>query len=165
MSEKRLPHKKTQKATPLMPKSVFVRPRVAHKLTGQELLELSESLADLDWRLLHWLLRYPLQRADDQVGGIARWASRATVYRHVQALAERGLLVSVLPKMPETGKRLYHLDPQASQTSHNGRPGGTGCARQAWRAAGTGGSRLAGAAHHAAPVGDPAPAAGTPIAL
>jgi Replication-relaxation len=41
--------------------------------------------------------------------GIARWASRATVYRHVQALEASGLLESVLPKTPGTGKRLYHL--------------------------------------------------------
>ena len=41
--------------------------------------------------------------------GVARWASRATVYRHVQALEARGLVESVLPKTPGTGKRLYHL--------------------------------------------------------
>lgn len=67
------------------------------------------SLADIDWRLLHWLLRYPLQRADDLVVGVARWASRATVYRHVHALEASGLVESVLPKTPGTGKRLYHL--------------------------------------------------------
>ncbi len=67
------------------------------------------SLADVDWRLLHWLLRYPLQRVDDLVVGVARWASRATVYRHVQALKEHGLVESMLPKTPGAGKRLYHL--------------------------------------------------------
>ena len=72
-------------------------------------MEIGESLSDIDWRLLHWLLRYPLQRADDLVVGVARWASRATVYRHVQALEARGLVESVLPKTPGTGKRLYHL--------------------------------------------------------
>src|ERR1700722_9905083 len=82
---------------------------MAHKMTGQELLALSGSLADLDWRLLHWLLRYPLQRMDDLVVGVVRWASRATVYRHVQALEAGGLLESVLPKTPGTGKRLYRL--------------------------------------------------------
>ena len=41
--------------------------------------------------------------------GVARWTSRATVYRHVQALEARGLVESVLPKTPGTGKRLYHL--------------------------------------------------------
>jgi hypothetical protein len=50
-----------------------------------------------------------LQRADDLVVGVARWASRATVYRHLRALEARGLLESVLPKSPGTGKRLYHL--------------------------------------------------------
>src|SRR5207244_3492171 len=45
----------------------------------------------------------------DLVVGVARWASRATVYRHWHALEARGLLESVLPKTPGTGKRLYHL--------------------------------------------------------
>jgi hypothetical protein len=72
-------------------------------------VEIGESLTDVDWRLLHWLLRYPLQRADDLIVGVARWASRATVYRHLQALEARGLVESVLPKTPGTGKRLYHL--------------------------------------------------------
>jgi Replication-relaxation len=71
--------------------------------------ELGVTLAGIDWRLLHWLLRYPLQRVDDLVVGVARWASRATVYRHVQALQTRGLVESVLPKTPGAGKRLYHL--------------------------------------------------------
>lgn len=79
------------------------------KHTVQALAKLSESLADVDWRLLHWLLRYPFQRVDDLVVGVARWASRATVYRHVQALEEHGLMESVLPKTPGAGKRLYHL--------------------------------------------------------
>ncbi len=79
------------------------------KPTAQELVQQYESLAQLDWRLLHWLLHYPLQRADDLVVGVARWASRATVYRHVQELQARGLLESILPKTPGVGKRLYHL--------------------------------------------------------
>jgi hypothetical protein len=41
--------------------------------------------------------------------GVARWASRATVYCHIRALEASGLLESVLPKTPGTGKRLYHL--------------------------------------------------------
>ncbi len=83
--------------------------RKGRKLTMQALLEASTSLPELDWRLLHWLLRYPLQRADDLVVGVARWASRATVYRHMQQLEEQGLVESVLPKTPGAGKRLYHL--------------------------------------------------------
>ena len=63
----------------------------------------------IDWRLLHWLLRYPLQRADDLIVGVARWASRATVYRHVHALETNELVESVLSKTSGTGKRLYHL--------------------------------------------------------
>src|SRR6266567_7525615 len=92
-----------------MPESTRERLRRGRKLTAGVLTEIGESLADIDWRLLHWLLRYPLQRADDLVLGVARWASRATVYRHVQALEARGLLESVLPKTPGAGKRLYHL--------------------------------------------------------
>jgi hypothetical protein len=81
----------------------------AGKLTAQALPKIGASLTDLDWRLLHWLLRYPLQRADDLVVGVARFASRATVYRHVHLLEARGLFESVLPKTPGTGKRLYYL--------------------------------------------------------
>src|SRR6266550_4714648 len=92
-----------------MPESTFERSRIGAKLTAEALVEIGESLADIDWRLLHWLLRYPLQRADDLIVGVARWASRATAYRHVQALEARGLLESVLPKTPGAGKRLYHL--------------------------------------------------------
>ena len=69
----------------------------------------SSLLAELDWRLLHWLLRYPLQRADDLMVGVARWASRATVYRHLRGLEDCKLVESVLPKTPGEGKRLYHL--------------------------------------------------------
>jgi len=58
---------------------------------------------------LHWLLRYPLQRAADLVVGVARWASRATVYRHVQELAERGLVERILSRTLGAGKWLYYL--------------------------------------------------------
>ena len=92
-----------------MSESSLERRRTRRKLTAGALTEIGESLTDVDWRLLHWLLRYPLQRADDLVLGVARWASRATVYRHVQALEARDLVESVLPKTPGTGKRLYHL--------------------------------------------------------
>jgi len=92
-----------------MPESSLERRRTRRKLTSSALVEIGLSLADVDWRLLHWLLRYPLQRADDLIVGVARWASRATVYRHVQALEAKGLVESVLPKTPGTGKRLYYL--------------------------------------------------------
>jgi hypothetical protein len=85
------------------------RRRTQRRLTANALTEIGASLADIDLRLLHWLLRYPLQRADDLVVGVARWASRATVYRHVHALEASGLLESVLPKTSGTGKGLYHL--------------------------------------------------------
>src|SRR6266487_3233244 len=92
-----------------MPETTLERRRTRRKLTVGTLVELNESLSDIDWRLLHWLLHYPLQRADDLEVGVARWASRATVYRHMQALEAKGLVESVLPKTPGTGKRLYHL--------------------------------------------------------
>src|SRR5437660_523647 len=53
--------------------------RKAEMLTKEE-----APLVEIDWRILYWLSRYPLQRADDLVVGEARWASRATVYRHLQ---------------------------------------------------------------------------------
>ncbi|HVB23418.1 MAG TPA: replication-relaxation family protein [Ktedonobacteraceae bacterium] len=67
------------------------------------------SLETVDWRVLSWLLHYPFQRADDLAVGLARWTSRATIYRHLQHLTQRDLVVHVLPKTPGTGKRLYHL--------------------------------------------------------
>src|SRR6266581_7512578 len=92
-----------------MPESSLERRRTERKLTAGALVEIGASLSDVDWRLLHWLLRYPLQRADDLIVGVARWASRATAYRHVQALEANGLVESVLPKTPGTGKRIYYL--------------------------------------------------------
>jgi hypothetical protein len=92
-----------------MPESPLERHQTQRKLTAGTLVEIGESLSDIDWRLMHWLLHYPLQRADDLVVGVARWASRATVYRHMHVLEARGMVESVLPKTPGTGKRLYHL--------------------------------------------------------
>jgi len=92
-----------------MLESSLERRRTRRKLTAGTLVGIGESLADVDWRLLRWLLRYPLQRNDDLVVGVARWGSRATVYRHVQVLEAKGLVESVLPKTPGTGKRLYLL--------------------------------------------------------
>ena len=100
---------RTRKGMLPMSKSPPERRRTGRKLTVATLTEIGESLDDVDWRLLHWLLRYPLQRADDLVVGVARWASRATVYRHMQALEANGLVERVLPKTPGTGKRLYYL--------------------------------------------------------
>jgi len=77
--------------------------------TVEMLTQAGSSLEEIDWRLLHWLLRYPLQRADDLVVGVARWTSRPTVYRHLQGLGASALVESVLPATPGTGKRLYHL--------------------------------------------------------
>jgi predicted transcriptional regulator len=92
-----------------MTESPLERRRTGRKLTTEALTEIGVSLAEIDWCLLHWLLHYPLQRTDDLVVGLARWTSRATVYRHVQVLEAKGLVESVLPKTPGTGKRLYHL--------------------------------------------------------
>lgn len=66
-----------------MPESTRGRRRVGRALTIETLKERSASLTEIDWRLLHWLLRYPLQRADDLVVGVAHWASRTAVYRHM----------------------------------------------------------------------------------
>src|SRR5438067_12820764 len=80
------------------------------RFTAEMLTQAGSALDDLDWRLLHWLLRYPLQRADDLVVGVVRWASRATVYRHLQGLEACKLAESILPRTPGEGKRLYHLN-------------------------------------------------------
>ena len=42
------------------------------RLTAETLTNAESALHELDWRLLSWLLRYPLQRADDLVVGVAR---------------------------------------------------------------------------------------------
>src|SRR5712692_655176 len=109
IAKRPLANGRTTKRTLPMSESPLERRRTRRKLTASALNEIGVSLADVDWRLLHWLLCYPLQRTDDLVVGVARWTSRATVYRHVQELEARGLVESVLPKTPGTGKRLYHL--------------------------------------------------------
>src|SRR5258708_27657658 len=105
-----LASERARKGTLLMPESTLERQKTRRTLTTEALAEAGASLAEIDWRLLHWLLRYPLQRVDDLVVGVARWASRATVYRHVQIVATRGLVESGLPRTPGAGKRLYHLN-------------------------------------------------------
>src|SRR5258707_14862748 len=92
-----------------MPEAILEKRRAGGKLTAEVLAEAGASLAEIDGRVLHWLLRYPLQRVDDLVVGVVRWASRATVYRHVQALEAQGLVEGVRPKTPGTGKQLYYL--------------------------------------------------------
>src|SRR5258708_7865769 len=91
------------------PEFAVERRRAGRKFTTEMLAEIDASLIESDWRLLHWLLHYPLQRADDLVIGVARWTSRATVYRHLQGLEARGLVERVLPRTPATGKWLFHL--------------------------------------------------------
>jgi len=109
--DEREPHhlREMRKVTPQMHEQADARHRPARRLTVEVLAEREASLADIDWRLLHWLLRYPLQRVDDLVVGVVRWASRATVYRHVQALEARKLIEAVQPRTTGTGKQLYHL--------------------------------------------------------
>jgi hypothetical protein len=97
------------KKTLLMSKTTREKHQPRHRLTEEMLSQAGSPLEEIDWRLLHWLLRYPLQRVDDLVVGVARWASRPTVYRHLQRLEASTLVESVLPATPGTGKRLYHL--------------------------------------------------------
>lgn len=66
-------------------------------------------LTPLDVRLLQWLLHYPFQRADDLVIGVARWASRPTVYRHLATLHTRRLLEQFPFPALGSGKQLYTL--------------------------------------------------------
>src|SRR5258708_25981021 len=101
--------KRTGKEAMPMPETDLGKHRSRHRLTAEMFTQAGSPLEELDWRLLHWLLRYPLQRVDDLVVGVARWASRATGYRHLQGLEASALVESVLPATPGTGKRLYHL--------------------------------------------------------
>jgi len=61
-------------------------------------------------RLLHWLERYPFQRAQDLVLALAPWEKRTTIYERIADLERlhliEGLRVGVAQK-----KRLYHLAP------------------------------------------------------
>ena len=54
-----LANERKRKGTLPMPESSLERRRTRRKLTAGALVEIGESLADIDWRLLHWLLRYP----------------------------------------------------------------------------------------------------------
>ena len=59
-------------------------------------------------KLLHWLLRYPLQRTEDLV--LALEVSPNTIYRHLTRLAEDGLLEYVTPSLGvKTTCRLFYL--------------------------------------------------------
>ena len=57
-----------------MPESRQTR-RTGRTHPAGRLTEESASLTQIEWRLLHWLLRYPLQRAEDLLVGVAPWAS------------------------------------------------------------------------------------------
>src|SRR5260370_7866794 len=104
-----LASERARKETLLMPESTLEKRRAGRKLTAEVLAEVGTSLVEIDWRLLHWLLHYPLQRVDDLVVGVARWASLATGYRHVPGLEARGLLKSLLPQTPVSAKRTFPL--------------------------------------------------------
>src|SRR5947209_5917824 len=106
MKEDPRAHEGMRKGTLPMSDGSLERRRTGRKLTTEVLAELDASLTESDWRLLHWLLRYPLQRVDDLVVAVARWTSRATVYRHIQGLEAKRLVERVLPQTPATGKRL-----------------------------------------------------------
>jgi DNA-binding IclR family transcriptional regulator len=72
----------------------------AHELLGQ--------IDRVEMRLLHWLLRYPFQQAEDL--NLAAGISLATVYRHLNTLHNVGLIECILPSMLGIGAcRLYHL--------------------------------------------------------
>ena len=77
-----------------MRETTLQKRRSRHELKEEMLTKASAPLMEIDWRILHWLLRYPLQRADDLLVGVARWASRATVYRHLQGLEASALVES-----------------------------------------------------------------------
>ncbi len=61
-------------------------------------------------RILHWLARYPLQRAEDLEIALHHWHKRASVYRYLGRLEEEGLVETLRPAATQ-GKLLYHLSP------------------------------------------------------
>ena len=70
----------------------------------------SLTLTTVDQRLLLWLARYPLQRAEDLVLGLARWCTRPTVYRHLAGLEAAGWITALRPAS-SGGARLFLLSP------------------------------------------------------
>lgn len=86
-------------------------------------------------RLLRWLERYPLQRAQDLIVALAPWEKRTVVYERLADL-ERQHLVETLHS-GTTGKKLYHLSPlgayvcdQLAERSDEGR-------RERWERSGS----------------------------
>ncbi len=61
-------------------------------------------------RVLRWLERYPLQRAQDLILALAPWESHSIVYERLAEL-EQQHLIEVLHSGMAQGKRLYHLSP------------------------------------------------------
>lgn len=80
-----------------------------HRRTARpDIHDLLGQLQPLDLQLLHWLLRYPFQRAEDLA--IAGGISVATAYRHLMMQQNLGFIESVMPGT--LGARtcwLYHL--------------------------------------------------------
>src|SRR5258708_11562947 len=99
-----LARERARKGTLLMPESTLERQKTRRTLTTGALAEAGTSLAEIDWRLLHWLLRYPLQRVGELVGGVARGARRATGYPHLHKLEEQSLIERAVAKKPGTGQ-------------------------------------------------------------
>lgn len=67
-------------------------------------------LEEGDGRLLHWLERYPFQRAQDLVVALSPWERRTVVYERLAALEQRHL-IEQLHLGVARGKRVYHLSP------------------------------------------------------
>jgi hypothetical protein len=61
-------------------------------------------------RLLHWLERYPFQRAHDLVAALSPWEARTVVYERLATLEERRLIEHLHIGIAG-GKRVYHLSP------------------------------------------------------
>ncbi|MBV9227963.1 MAG: helix-turn-helix transcriptional regulator, partial [Chloroflexi bacterium] len=67
-----------------------------------------QRFASVNSKLLHWLLRYPLQRVEDIV--LALGVSPNTAYRHLAKLADEGLIEYVTPSLGlRTTCRFYYL--------------------------------------------------------
>lgn len=76
----------------------------------QRTQEIEVSLEEGAIRLLHWLERYPLQRAQDVILALSPWEKRTTVYRHLASLEHVHLIEGFHTGMTQK-KQLYHLSP------------------------------------------------------
>src|SRR5258708_35264863 len=95
-----LASERARKGTLLMPEPILERQKTRRTLTTEALAEKGASLAEIDWRLLYWLLRHPLQPAPGLGVGGASGASRGKVHRQPREPEEKSLVDGLPPRTP-----------------------------------------------------------------